>query len=194
MIPRILTLLGVLALTATIAEARPKFSVQGMYGLTGTATAEVGTTDAEEDIDSNIGIMGTIEFKLSRKSPFRLGARLAYQSTTVENDASQDSDFTAADAAIWARYILVPGRLVVYGAGSLGISSLSFNPEGNAGDAEGQGINFLIGGGASYPVSKGMRITGGLYFSRHQGTLEGDGNLEVDIALNQVQLAVGVAF
>ena len=145
MMSRIFTLLGVLALTATIAEAKPKFSVQGMYGINGTATAEAGGVDSEEDIDSNLGIMGTVEFKLSAKSPFRLGVRLAYQSTEV--DADQDAAFTAADAGIWARYILVPGRLVVYGAGSLGISSLSFDPEGVGGDADGQGINFMIGGG-----------------------------------------------
>ncbi|MGK0357878.1 MAG: hypothetical protein ACI9U2_000161 [Bradymonadia bacterium] len=194
MIPRILTLLGVLALTATIAEARPKFSLQGLYGLTGTATAEVGTVDSEEDIESNIGIMGTIEFKLNRKSPFRLGARLGYQTTNIENDAKVETDFTAADAGVWARYILVPGRLVVYGAGSLAISALSIDPEGAGGDADGTGFNIMIGGGASYPVTKAMRVTAGLYFSRHQGTLEGDGNVEIDVALNQVQLAFGVAF
>lgn len=197
MMSRILTLLGVLALTATIAEAKPKFSVQGIYGLTGTAETEAGGFSNDEDIDTNIGIMGTVEFQLSRKSPFRLGVRLAYQSTSVEGDAANnttDNDLSAADAGVWARYILVPGRLVVYGAGSLSISSLSVDPEGTAGDADGTGFNILIGGGASYPVSRTMRVTAGIYFSRHQGTLEGNGNLEVDVALNQVQLAAGVAF
>ena len=198
MISRIFTLLGVLALTATIAEAKPKFSVQGIYGVSGSSVAEAKVSNSQEqdaELQSNIGIMGTIEFKLSRKSPFRIGARLAYQGSNVEdNDSKVETDFTAADAGVWARYILVPGRLVVYGAGSLGISALSANPEGPGGDVEGTGFNILIGGGASYPITRAMRITGGVYFSRHQGTLEGDSNLEVDVALNQFQLAVGVAF
>lgn len=193
MTSRILTLLGVLALTATVAEARPKFSVQGMYGLTGSVEAEAGGFSSEEDDISNIGIMGTIEFQLNRKSPVRIGARLGYQSTEADGDEAK-GDFTAADAGIWARYILVPGRLVVYGAGSLGVSALTSNPDGPGGEFEGTGFNVMLGGGASYPVSRAMRVTAGVYYTHHQGTLEGDGNAEVDVSLGQVQLAVGVAF
>lgn len=193
MTSRILTALGVLALTASYAEARPKFSAQLTYGLSGSAEAEAGGVSGDADLESSIGAMGTVEWQLSRKSPFRLGLRVGYQTlTTDENNV--EADYSALDGGIWARYIFVPGRFVVYGAGSLAYSALTADSDG-PGDAEGNGINIMLGAGASFPVAKGMRLTGGLYFSRHQGELDVDNTTgTVDLVIQQVQLAVGVAF
>lgn len=191
MTARILTVLGVLALTASYAEARPKFSAQVLYGLSGTGEIESNGFDVSEDVTSGLGLMGTVEWQLQRKSPFRLGLKLGYTSAEMDDNGG---NATAFDGGIWARYILVPGRFVVYAAGSLGYASLTHDPDGPGGDGEGTGLAIQLGGGASYPIARGMRLTGGVYLVRHQGELEYDNNVTADAVLQQVQVAVGVAF
>lgn len=192
MTARILTILGVLALTASYAEARPKFSAQVLYGLNGTGEIDFGSSgDISEDVKSGLGFMGTVEWQLQRKSPFRLGLKLGYSSAEMEDNGG---DASVIDGGIWARYILVPGRFVVYAAGSVGLASLTHDPEGTGSNGEGQGVAILLGGGVSFPVAKGMRVTGGIYLTRHQGELEYDGNVTGDAVLQQLNLAAGVAF
>lgn len=190
---RILAVLGLIALTATVSHARPKFSVQGIFGLNGEAEVEAGNATLTEDIDSDLGLAGTVEFKVSRKSPLRIGVRLAYQSISVDTNAG-DSTTTATDIGAWGRYIFLPGKLELFGAAGLAYSLLDFDADGTAADAEGSGFNLLIGAGATFPVSKRMRLIGGLYYSRHQGTLEGDNNAEADLTASQVQIMAGVTF
>jgi long-subunit fatty acid transport protein len=193
MTTRILAVLGLIALTATVSHARPKFSVQGIFGVNGEAEAEIGNFDSKEDIDSNLGLAATVEWKINRKSPLRVGLRLAYQSIDVEDNAG-DSSTSATDIGAWGRYIFLPGKFELFGAAGVSYSLLDFDPEGSGGDAEGAGFNILAGAGATFPVNKRMRVIGGIYFSRHSGTLEGDNDVEVDVVMQQVQLMAGVTF
>lgn len=190
---RILAVIGLIALTATVSHARPKFSVQGIFGLNGETEAEAGNVTNSEDIDSNLGLAGTVEFKLNRKSPLRVGVRLAYQNINVDAN-SVESTTTATDIGAWGRYIFLPGKLELFGAAGIAYSMLDVDVDGTAADADGSGFNFLVGAGATFPVSKRMRLIGGLYYSRHQGTLEGDNDFEVDLTASQVQIMAGVTF
>lgn len=193
MTTRLLAALGLIALTATVSHARPKFSVQAIYGINGESELENDAGDVKEDIDGNLGIAGTVEWKISRKSPLRVGLRLAYQNIEVDANGF-DSTSTAADIGAWGRYIFLPGKLELFGAAGLAYSFLTFDPEGTGGDAEGTGFNLLVGAGGTFPVSKRMRVIAGLYYSRHQGTLEGDNNTEADATASQVQFMGGVTF
>lgn len=195
MTSRILTVLGLIALTAGLAEARPKFSAQVLYTASGTGEIDPDSGPTlEEDVESGLGFMGTVEWQLNPKSPFRIGLKLGYTSAELDDNGG---DASAFDGGVWARYILVPGRFVAYLAGGVGFASMTHNPDGAGPDGEGTGLAVMVGAGASFPVAKGMRLTGGIYLNRHQGELEYEtGGVKVtgEAVLQQIQVAFGVAF
>jgi hypothetical protein len=192
---RLITSAAALLLLTTAAQAqRPKFSIQGAFGFNGTIDSEAGGQSNDEDLESDLGLMASIEFQLSKE--FRLGGRLAYNGASVDVEGSSQSggDVTALDAGLWARFVFLPGKFEAFGAGGVGFSSLTLNPDGAGSDLEGTGFHFLAGVGASFPVAQGLRATGGLYYMIHNADLEADGGTEVAVSLNRALLMAGVMF
>ena len=159
-------IMGVLLLTAGIAQAKPSFTVQAQLGFNGTADAD--NTESEK-VENDFGLMGTVEFPLSRQ--LRLGGRLAYQAA---DGVDSEGAYSAVDAGLWARFVFVPGKFEAFAAGALGLSYITLDPKNSSDDLTGQGLHFLLGAGASYPISRSARVIGGLYYSHHSGEPEAE--------------------
>ncbi|MEZ4470667.1 MAG: hypothetical protein R3F60_07695 [bacterium] len=183
-------ILGVLLLTAGVAHAKPSFTVQGQLGFNGTADAD---NSESEKLESDFGLMGTVEFPLSRQ--LRLGGRLAYEAA---DGADSKSAYSSVDAGVWARFVFVPGKFEFFGAGALGLSYITLDPDNSTTDLTGQGFHFLMGAGASYPVSRTARVIGGMYYSHHSGEPEGEvagQTVKVDNGvLSRILLTAGIMF
>lgn len=174
-------------LLASAAQARPSFSIQGMLGFNGEADSDKATDT--DKLTSDFGLMGTVEFPISRE--FRLGGRLAYEGATGDDSKT---DYSMLDGGLWARFVFLPGRFEAFAAGGLGLSSITADPDAGT-KLDGTGYHFLLGAGASFPVSRQMRVIGGLYYANHLGDLEGDNNAEVKgFTLSRILFTGGVMF
>lgn len=173
-------------LVATPARAQLGLGVELVVGFAG----DLNTDQFDDgDLDRNFGV------QLTWARPFffdwlRLGARGAFLAGEGDNP---DGDVRTFDIGALGRAVFPVEPLELFGAVALGPSWGVFDPDPEA--LDGLGFHFLIGGGATYPLTDAFDIIGGVFFSWQRfPELESD-QAELDaVGLTRILVTAGVRF
>lgn len=199
-----LLVLGVFAAPADAGGPRRGLMLMGGLGFSAETDADeveieggaTGSVDSDE-VEDLLGFVGIYEVNPGVRN-VAAGGRVFVGTGTLEDS---DDELLAVDGGIWARYYQPVGEnLFVWGGGAAG---LSFGQRTDDDDSDNQvsgiGYHIVVGGGATFGLSKKLGLVGGLFYE-YQGfpSLSGEsGGIDVefkDAEMSFLMLQAGVIF
>ncbi len=179
----------ILVLAVAVCFGSPVFAdVTLKGGLDMMGSYEI-SGDGEDDGDVDMGFFLGGEFTTGLSPLISLGGGLTYQLERQMSDADGDDAFNFVPI-----YLLVhlnfPAALVdFFGAAHVGYNLFLANDDFKGEKDLGGGLYYAIGGGVKLPM--GLQFE--LLYAVNNGTVGGTG-WEVDLAVSQISLSVGLNF